>query len=207
MKRLLIVFLAITTLFTMSACDDMSKNQDISETEPDVCVDHSSELAAWSIGGDCKICEAIAGKSFDFQCQTWEDVVTCAGFDEYSYKLNVTEHDNIVSITLTFDDTGYFSDNNWVGNFMSDSYLAFVRISWFTQNKSSVATPDRFQKYFVIKMDFPGGTIICLPDEYFRESPIGITTRLHVDEESPNKFMVERWYNIFFKSVILPETK
>lgn len=207
MKRLLIVFLSVTFLFAMAGCNLGSENQDTSETESDVCMEHSSELAAWSFRGECKICEAMEGKTFGTQCETWEDVVARAGFDKYSYELNVTEYDNIVSLELTLDDVEQFTDDSWVCDFMCDSYLAFVGISWFTQNKSSVVTPEKFQKHFVMQLDFPGGTISCQPDEYLRESPIGIATRLYVDEESPNKFMVERLYNLFFKSVILPETR
>ena len=204
MKRLLIVFLAVTITFAMAGCDLGSENQDVSQTESDVCEEHSSELV-FSPWGECNICEAIEGKSFGTQCETWEDVVALAGFSEYSYEFSVSEYENVVIITLTFDENGQFTDNDWVSWFMHDSYLAFVGISWFTQNKSSVATPDKFQKYVLVNLEFPGGEISYQPDDYFTFSPIGILTRLYVDEESPNKFMIERLYNLFFKTVILPE--
>lgn len=200
MKRFAVVFLAITVLFTMFGCGVESENQDMSEVEKEMCEEHSSEVV-FSKWRACTICEAMEGKSFGTQCETWEDVVACAGFDQYSYEISVTEYDNGVSLDLTFEDSEQFADNDWVCDFMCDSYLAFVGISWFTQNKSSVVAPDKFQKYFVIGLNFPGGTIVCQPDDYNRVSSIGILTRLFVDEDSPNKFMVERLFNLFFKSV------
>ena len=200
MKRVAVVFLVVTMLFTMTGCNFGLVNQDVSETEPDVCVEHSSE-AVFSQWGECDICEAMEGKSFGTQCETWEDVVALAGYDKYLYKLSVSEFENYVLLVLTFDETEQFADNDWVSCFMNDSYLAFVGISWFTQNKSSVVAPAKFQTDTLIRLDFPGGSIVCQTDDYFIYSPIGIKTGLFVDEESPNKFMIERLYNLFFESV------
>lgn len=199
MKRFVILILSATILFTMVGCNIGSENQDTPETESDACVEHSSELAAWSFQGECKICEAMEGKSFGTQCETWEDVVALAGFDKYSYEVNVTEYDNGISLDLTFDDAEQFTDDNWVCDFMCDSYLAFVGLSWFTWNKSSVEAPNKFQKFVVIMLEFPGGSIGCTTQACY--SPIGISTSLFVDEESSNKFRIERIYNLFFKSV------
>ena len=189
MKRFAVLILFTTILFTMAGCNLGSVNQDTPETEPDVCVDHSSEavVGPW---GKCDICEAMEGKSFGTQCETWEDVVALAGFDKYSYEVNVT---------LTFDYAEQFTDDMWVSNFMCDSYLAFVGISWFTWNQSSVETPDKFQKAVGIILDFPGGLMVC--NTQISYSPTGISTSLFVDEESSNKFRIERIYNLFFKSV------
>lgn len=198
MKRVAIVFLAFAFLLTMVGCNVGSENQDTSEAESDVCVEHSSETV-FSPWGECNICEAMDGKSFGTQCETWEDVVALAGFDEYSYELSVTDYDTGVSLDLTFEDSEQFSDNDWVCDFMCDSYLAFVGINCFAQNQSSVEVPDKFQKFAVIKLDFPGGSIVCTTGASY--SPVGISTSLYVDEESPNKFMIERIYNLFFKSV------
>ena len=186
-------------------------NADLSNDEPTLsateaatiptgreCVEHSSEavVSQWAA---CAICEAKEGKSFGAHCETWEDVVSLAGFDKYSYELAVTEYDNWVSLDLTFDYAEQFTDDKWVCDFMCDSYLAFVGISWFTWNQSSVETPDKFQKFAVIMLEFPGGSVVCTTQASY--SPIGISTRLFVDEESLNKFRIERIYNLFFKSV------
>lgn len=169
-----------------------------SSDKQNVCEEHSSE-AAYSQWGACAICEAMQGKCFGTQCETWEDVVARTGFGKYSYELSVTDYDNGVSLDLTFEDSEQFSDNDWVCDFMCDSYLAFVGISCFAQNQSSVEVPGKFQKFAVIKLDFPGGSIVCTTGASY--SPVGISTSLYVDEESPNKFMIERVYNLFFKSV------
>lgn len=201
MKRLAVIILAVTIVFTSVGCSFDSDNRKVSETEESVCVEHSAE-AVVSMWGACEVCEAMAGYAFGTQCETWDDIVAIAGFNEYSYELSVSDRENIVVMTLTFSDVEKFSDEDFVRRFMRDSYLAFVGISWFAQNKSSIVTPDKFQKHFVIRLYFPGGTIVCQPDDYNRVSSIGILTSLVVDEDSPNKFRVERLFNFFFNSVV-----
>lgn len=203
MKRIAIVLSVILIVFTLiTACGnrDTSIGEFASGTVSSEagCVEHSSE-AAYSQWSECTICEAMSGKQFTSQCETWEDIVARSGFDKYSYELTVEETDSIVMLSLTFEDAEIFSDDEWgVHYFMRDSYLAFVGISSFTQNRSSVDVPIEFQKFVIIKLDFPGGTVVCTTNDY---TPLGISTSLYVDEESPYKFKIERVYNLFFKSV------
>ena len=167
------------------------------------CVEHKFSEATFISPRKCEICEATEGEPLSMRCETWEEVIALAGFDEYSYELSVTDCDNCILLTLAFDDSDHFTNEDSVSNFMLRSYLVLMEVTWFTQNRLSVETPDRFQIDTLISLDFPGGSITCLPVDTY--SPIGFTTSLHVDEDSPQKFMIERLYNRFFESVALPE--
>ena len=199
MKKLFIVFLSIAILFGGAGCNSGANDRDIGVTESDKCVEHSSE-AIYIPVGECCICEAMSGEAFASGCDTWEDIIRCAGFDKYSHELSVHDSDNGVDLFLTFDVGELFSNDEFgVHDFMKDAYLAFIRISWFTQNMSSVEAPLKFQKFAVIKLDFTGGTLVCTTNDY---TPLGISTSLYVDEEElVHKFKVERVYKSFFKSV------
>ena len=197
--KVLIVFLSMAILFCGTGCNSGTNDPGIGVTESDECVEHSSE-AVYSPWGECEICEAMSGKVFVSQCDSWEDIIRCSSFDKYSYELSVNESDNLVYLSLTFDVDDLFSNNEYgVHYFLKDAYLGFISISWFTQNLSSVEAPLKFQKFAVIKLNFTGGTIVCTTNDY---TPLGISTSLYVDEEElVHKFKVERVYKSFFKSV------
>ena len=133
------------------------------------------------------------------QCETWEEVVASAGFDEYSYELQVMESEDQVILYLTFEDTNLFTNEETVNNFMLRSYLSIISISWFSQNRLTVNTPDVFQVDTSIRLNFPDGSITCMPLD--NSSRMGFTTMLSCEEDSQNKSILESAYDRFFSTV------
>ena len=190
------------------------ENTDISNTEPApsttasttvsteaACVEHEFSEATFISPRKCEICEVTEGEPLCMQCETWEEVVALAGFDGYSYDLQVMDSDDHVILYLTIDDATLFATEETTNNFMLSSYLAFISISWFSQNRLGVTTPDVFQVDTSIRLNLPDGSITCMPVD--NSSRMGFTTMLSCDEESPNKSILERAYDRFFNLVTI----
>lgn len=212
MKRFAILLLAaLVLLLVIVVCE----NTDLSSSDPGLSTTESTTAstgatcnhvfseASFITPRTCDICKATEGEPLCMQCETWEDVVALVGFDEYSYELSVTDNNNSILLTLAFDDSDHFTNEDSLNNFMLSSYLVLIEVTWFTQNRLNVETPDRFQIDTFVSLDFPGGSITCLPVDTY--SPMGFATALYVNEDSPQKFMIERLYNRFFELVALPK--
>lgn len=212
MKRLAILISVALILLVVIV---VYENTDISNTEPApsttasttvsteaACVEHKFSEATFTSPRKCEICEVTEGEPLCAQCETWEEVVALVGFDEYLYELQVmdSDSDNHVILYLTFDDDLFTTEDAAYG-FMLRSFYACVGISWFSQNRLGVTTPNVFQVDTSIRLNFPDGSITCMPVD--NSSRMGFTTMLSCDEESPNKHIIESAYNRFFNLVTI----
>lgn len=204
MKRFTIVPLLFTMVFTMIGCANTSESEPVltsstATTESKGCVEHDFSEASFISPRKCNICEVTEGEPLCVQCETWEDVVALAGFDEYEYDLQVMDSEDHVILYMTIDDDSLFATEDNANNFMLSSSLAFTCISWFSQNRLGVTTPEIFQVDTSIRLNFPDGSITCMPigDRY----GYGYSTMLSCEEDSPNKYMMQKAYNQFFESV------
>lgn len=170
-------------------------------TEPAGCVDHVFSEATFMTPRKCKNCEATEGKPLCAQCDTWEEIVACAGFEEYSYELQVmdSDEDNHVILYITITDDGLFDTEDSTCSFMLQSFFAMYGISRFSQNKLDVTTPKRFQVDTSIRLNFSDGSLTCMPVN--GRYKLGFSTMLSCNEDSPNKYMIENAYNNLFSTV------
>ena len=205
MKRFAIL---LSVAFILLVVIVVYENADLSNDEPTVSAteiptgtacEHVFSEASFIRPRTCEICKAAEGEPLCMQCETWEEVVALAGFDEYSYDLQVMDSDNHVILYLTFDDLSLFTTEDMANDFMLRSYLSFISISWFSQNRLVVTTPETFQVDTSIRLNFPDGSITCMPID--NSSRMGFTTMLSCKEDSPNKAVLESAYNRFFSTV------
>lgn len=204
MKRFAIVLLLLALLFTMIGCADTSEINPVSipattntiTAESEACINHDFAEASFISPRKCKICEETEGEPLCLQCETWEEVVALAGFEEYIYDLQVMGTEDHVILYITIDDDSLFATDDAIYDFMLESYAAFFGISWFSQNRLGVTTPEKFQVDVSIDVNFPGGSLICMPIE--NRYGTGYSTMLNCDKELPNKSKVESAYYFFF---------
>ena len=204
MKRIAIALLLVAMVFTIIGCSDRSESKPVSTpvttnpitTESEACVNHDFAEASFISPRKCKICEMTEGEPLCVQCETWEEVVALAGFEEYTYDLQVMGTEDHVILYMTIDDDSLFATDNAIYDFMLESYSAFFGISWFSQNRLGVTTPEMFQVDVSINVNFPGGSLSCMPIE--NRYMTGYSTMLNCDKELPNKSKVESAYNYFF---------
>ena len=163
------------------------------------CAEHDFIDATFISPRKCKICEATEGEPLCVQCETWEDVVALAGFDEYSYDLQVIDSSDNVILFITINDFDLPETEEGINNFMLNSFLSFLRISWFSQNRLTGNTPELFQVDTSIRLNFPGGNITCMP--IGTRNGFGFSTMLSCEDDSPNKQVIENAYDKFFQSV------
>ena len=205
MKRFIIVLLA--TAFTLVGCASTSGSklvptattENTPTVESNLCVNHNFSEATFISPRTCEICEMTEGEPLSAQCKTWEEVVTLAGFEGYAYDLQVFDSEEHVILILTFDDASLFATEEVANNFMLECFLAFMSISWFSRDRLLVTTPEVFQVDTSIRLNFPDGAITCMPIG----SPYGMgySTMLSCEEDSPNKYLVQKAYNQIFESV------
>ena len=208
MKRLITMLLLFAMSFSIIGCNDTSKSESEQEftrphtstseptTESNVCVNHDFSEATFISPRKCKICEETEGEPLCLQCETWEEVVALTGFDEYAYDLQVMGTEDHIILYITINDDGLFATEVSTNNFMLSSFTAFQCISWFSQNRLDVTTPEMFQVDTTIRLVFTGGSLTCMPIE--NRYRTGYSTMLNCDADSPNKSMIESAYNMFF---------
>ena len=208
MKRyailLLVALVLLVAIVVYKITDQSGGDSGVSTTKsvtvsPGVACRHVFSEASFISPRTCDICKATIGEPLCMQCETWEEVVASAGFDEYSYELQVMESEDQVILYLTFEDTNLFTNEETVNNFMLRSYLSIISISWFSQNRLTVNTPDVFQVDTSIRLNFPDGSITCMPLD--NSSRMGFTTMLSCEEDSQNKSILESAYDRFFSTV------
>ena len=206
MRRLAIIFLLITMVFTMIGCDNKLENETAdtstttseSATEAQVCAEHDFIVATLSRPAHCSECDATEGEPLYKQCETWEDVVTCLYFGETVYNLTVTEDDEGVTLVLEFTDANQFATEDLVKEFMVKAIVSLPDIIGFTQGNylgMNIDTPDRFLKDATIFLSIPGGTIGCVP---YDGNLFGFVTCLIPDESSANVAALKSAYDIAF---------
>lgn len=208
MKRFAILLSVALILLVVIVVYD---NADLSNDEPALSAteattmptgtacEHVFSEASFIRPRTCEICKATEGEPLCMQCETWEEVIACAGFEEYSYDLQVMDSEDLVILSLTLDDNSLFATEETANRFMLRSYLSFIEISWFSQNRLGVTTPETFQVDISIRLSFPDGSITCVPVD--NSSRMGFTTMLSCKEGSQNKAILERAYNRFFSTV------
>lgn len=211
MKKLAIVVSLAVILFVVIIVlenTDMSiNNPNTNTTEPTstptgaTCVEHDFSKATFISPRKCKICDVTDGEPLCMQCETWEDVVALAGFEEYDYDLQVMDSTGSVILYITINDANLFATEDTANNFMLSSYSAFQCISWFSQNRLDVTTPKMFQVDTSIRLNFADGSLTCMPiDNRYRT---GYSTMLSCEKDSSNKYTLEQAYYRFFKLVAI----
>lgn len=207
MKRFAIVLLSVVMLFALVGCDFVSDNRGGSKdnpttvpttnqpaTEQQGCVTHDFTEATLLSPRTCSVCDATDGKPLYKQCKTWEDVVDCLYFGEYTYNLRVEQSEDKCLLFLEFDDASQFTTEESVKKFMTCSLLALEEVSGLARGKrffTTIDTPSRFRVDVAVSLIVPGGTIVCTPTD---NNMWGVYTVLVKDEESTNAALIESAY-------------
>ena len=209
MKRFAIVLLVFAMVFTIMGCSDTMESEpaqtsaapDTSTTESKECKEHDFSEATLLSPRTCSVCYDIEGEPLYTQCKTWEDVVGCLYFGEYTYELRVKQSGNNCLLFLEFNDASQFATEESVKNFMAGSLMALMEVSGLVRGKhltTTIDTPACFRVDVAVSLIVPGGTIVCTPTD---NNMVGVYTVLAMDDESEHAALLESVYKSTFGSL------
>ena len=208
MKKFAIVLGFVVAVFAMllvinppnSEREPTSATPSTPASEPKGCEHDFSEATLLS-PRTCSVCYTTEGEPLYTQCETWEDVVGCLYFGEFTYKLRVEQNGNNCLLFLEFVDTSQFTTEESVKNFLSCSLMALNDVSGLVRGKRffmTIDTPAQFRRDVSISLIVPGGTIVCAPTD---NNMFGVYTVLAKDDASNLAPLLESAYKSTFGSL------